>query len=187
MNVAMALVANTHCIRPRQHLNPAHMDFVAASDTIQCHSQGQPLNLIEGKYYDWPVGYNVGTKLGLLEAGGTHARCATNLVLPRWPAQNRMQGNDFVQASCTGVTVSTAMMSTARKVTQLRKPADQLCLTATVHLHRTVHARPPSKSTRITRIAVRAANASRVTCLQLKQKARPAPWFTRTLSSSSAR
>ncbi|HWH56485.1 MAG TPA: hypothetical protein VN682_02580 [Terriglobales bacterium] len=45
--------------------NPAHMDYVAASDScIQCHSQGQPLsNPIEGKYYDWPVGYNVGMKL----------------------------------------------------------------------------------------------------------------------------
>ncbi|MGH9584018.1 MAG: c-type cytochrome [Bryobacteraceae bacterium] len=46
-------------------LDPAHMDYVAASDTcIQCHSQGQPLsNPIEGKYYDWPVGYHVGLKL----------------------------------------------------------------------------------------------------------------------------
>ena len=40
-------------------LNPARFDYVHASDTcIQCHSQGQPLtNPIQGKYYDWPVGY----------------------------------------------------------------------------------------------------------------------------------
>ena len=31
---------------------------------IQCHSQGQPLNNpIEGKYYDWPVGFQVGMDL----------------------------------------------------------------------------------------------------------------------------
>ena len=52
-------------------LNPARMDYVSASDTcIQCHSQGRPLtNPIEGKYYDWPVGYHVGLNLaGLLAA-----------------------------------------------------------------------------------------------------------------------
>ena len=46
-------------------LNPVRMDYVSASDTcIQCHSQGRPLaNPIEGKYYDWPVGYHVGLNL----------------------------------------------------------------------------------------------------------------------------
>ena len=36
-----------------------------ANDTcIQCHSQGRPLkNPIEGKYYDWPVGFCVGLTL----------------------------------------------------------------------------------------------------------------------------
>ena len=40
-------------------VNPARLDYVQANDTcIQCHSQGRPLNNpIEGKYYDWPVGY----------------------------------------------------------------------------------------------------------------------------------
>ena len=43
-------------------LNPARFDYVQASDScIQCHSQGRPLRSpIEGKYYDWPVGYRVG-------------------------------------------------------------------------------------------------------------------------------
>ncbi len=46
-------------------LNPARMDYVHANDTcIQCHSQGRPLtNPIEGKYYDWPVGYHAGLNL----------------------------------------------------------------------------------------------------------------------------
>ncbi len=46
-------------------INPARLDFVQANDTcIQCHSQGQPLkNPIEGKYYDWPVGFDMGEKL----------------------------------------------------------------------------------------------------------------------------
>ena len=45
--------------------NPARMDYVHATDTcIQCHSQGRPLtNPIEGKYYDWPVGFHVGLNL----------------------------------------------------------------------------------------------------------------------------
>src|SRR5207237_838639 len=46
-------------------INPAHMDYVNANDTcIQCHSQGRPVhNPMEGKYYDWPVGYRVGLHL----------------------------------------------------------------------------------------------------------------------------
>ena len=46
-------------------LNPARLDYVQASDTcIQCHSQGRPLTSpIEGQYYDWPVGYQVGLQL----------------------------------------------------------------------------------------------------------------------------
>ena len=47
-------------------VNPARLNYVDATNTcIQCHSQGQPLsNPIEGKYYDWPVGFRVGGKLG---------------------------------------------------------------------------------------------------------------------------
>ena len=44
-------------------VNPARLDYVHANDLcIQCHSQGQPLaNPIEGKYYDWPVGFRAGS------------------------------------------------------------------------------------------------------------------------------
>jgi len=83
-------------------LNPAKMDYVAANDTyIQCHSQGRPLtNPIDGKYFDWPVGYRVGIKLKdswtleehkLGETTFTHFADGT-------AHKNRMQGNDFVQS-----------------------------------------------------------------------------------------
>jgi len=46
-------------------LNPARLGDRDANDTcIQCHSQGRPLtNPIEGRYYDWPIGYRVGLDL----------------------------------------------------------------------------------------------------------------------------
>jgi predicted CXXCH cytochrome family protein len=93
-----------HVARPSRLniINPARLDFVQANDTcIQCHSQGQPLqNPIEGKYYDWPVGFNVGAKLQdhwkleehkLGETTFTHFADGT-------AHKNRMQGNDFVQS-----------------------------------------------------------------------------------------
>jgi len=117
-------------------LNLAHMDYVAASDTcIQCHSQGQPLSKpIEGKYYDWPVGYNVGTKLQdywKLEERTLGA--PTNfLYYPDGTAhKNRMQGNDFVQSIMyrRGVTCFDCHdVHGTESYAQLRKPADQLCL-----------------------------------------------------------
>jgi hypothetical protein len=46
-------------------INPARLDDVRSDDVcIQCHSQGQPrANPIEGRYYDWPVGYQPGDRL----------------------------------------------------------------------------------------------------------------------------
>jgi len=93
-----------HVKRPSQATitNPARLDFVSANDAcIQCHSQGQPLqNPMEGKYYDWPVGFHVGLKLGdfwrleehkLGEPTFTHFPDGT-------AHKNRMQGNDYVQS-----------------------------------------------------------------------------------------
>jgi Cytochrome c3 len=42
-------------------VNPGQLDYVRANDAcIQCHSQGRPpTNPIDGKYYDWPVGFDV--------------------------------------------------------------------------------------------------------------------------------
>jgi predicted CXXCH cytochrome family protein len=93
-------------------LNPARFDYVHASDTcIQCHSQGRPpKNPIEGKYYDWPVGFHVGLNLAdfwdleehkLGEQSFTHFPDGT-------AHKNRMQGNDFVTSLmyARGVTCS---------------------------------------------------------------------------------
>jgi Cytochrome c554 and c-prime len=46
-------------------VNPARLDYVHANDTcIQCHSQGRPPgNPIDGRYYDWPVGFHMGLNL----------------------------------------------------------------------------------------------------------------------------
>jgi predicted CXXCH cytochrome family protein len=91
-----------HIEQPSQSniVNPARLDYVDANDVcIQCHSQGRPLtNPIGGKYYDWPVGFRVGTKLEdywrledhkLGETTFTHFADGT-------AHKNRMQGNDFV-------------------------------------------------------------------------------------------
>ena len=116
-------------------LNPARMDYVSASDTcIQCHSQGRPLtNPIEGKYYDWPVGYNVGLNLReywqleehtLGQQSFTHFADGT-------AHKNRMQGNDFVQSVMyrRGVTCFDCHDAHGTdNYAQLRKPVDKLCL-----------------------------------------------------------
>ncbi|MGB2662402.1 MAG: cytochrome c3 family protein, partial [Candidatus Acidiferrum sp.] len=116
--------------------NPAHAEYVAANDTcIQCHSQGQPLsNPIEGKYYDWPVGYYVGLNLQdfwKLE-GHTLGELANFYYFPDGTAhKNRMQGNDFVQSVMyrRGVTCFDCHdVHGTGNYAQLRKPPDQLCL-----------------------------------------------------------
>ena len=116
-------------------LNPARMDYVSANDTcVQCHSQGRPLsNPIEGKYYDWPVGFHVGLKLQnywqleeytLGELSFTHFPDGT-------AHKNRMQGNDFVQSVMyrRGVTCFDCHdVHGTNNYAQLRKPANQVCL-----------------------------------------------------------
>jgi predicted CXXCH cytochrome family protein len=116
-------------------LNPARMNYVDATDTcIQCHSQGRPPgNPIEGKYYDWPVGYRVGLHLAdfwrledhkLGETSFTHFADGT-------AHKNRMQGNDFVQSVMyrRGVTCfSCHDVHGTSNYAQLREPADRLCL-----------------------------------------------------------
>jgi len=116
-------------------LNPAHMDEVAANDTcIQCHSQGQPLsNPIEGKYYDWPVGYRVGLKL---QDSWKLEDCKLGetsfYYFPDCTAhKNRMQGNDFAQSLMyrRGVTCASCHdVHGTENYAQLRKPPNQICL-----------------------------------------------------------
>ncbi len=84
-------------------VNPKKLDFVAGNDTcIQCHSQGRPIsNPIQGKYYDWPVGYQPGKRLAdywnleELRPGTTNFYQYADMTAHK----NRMQGNDFVQSN----------------------------------------------------------------------------------------
>ncbi len=116
-------------------LNPGRMDYVSASDTcIQCHSQGRPLaNPIEGQYYDWPVGFQVGLNLRdywqlddykLGELSFTHFPDGT-------AHKNRMQGNDFVQSVMyrRGVTcIDCHDVHGTKNYAQLRKPVNEICM-----------------------------------------------------------
>jgi predicted CXXCH cytochrome family protein len=116
--------------------NPARLDTVQATNVcIQCHSQGQPLKSpINGKYYDWPVGFEVGKgdlkdfwkleehKLG--EQTFTHFADGTG-------HKNRMQGNDFVQSAMYTHGVSCFSchdVHGTQNNADLLKPANVLCL-----------------------------------------------------------
>ena len=116
-------------------LNPAHLDDVAANDTcIQCHSQGQPrANPIEGKSYDWPVGYRVGLKLqDYWKLEDCTLGETSFYYFPDCTAhKNRMQGNDFAQSVMyrRGITCSSCHdVHGTTNYAQLRKPAEQICL-----------------------------------------------------------
>ena len=116
-------------------LNPARFDYVDASDTcIQCHSQGQPLTKpIQGKYYDWPVGFDVGKHLKDYWKLEEHK--LGELTFTHFPDgtahKNRMQGNDFVQSLMytRGVTCfSCHDPHGTDNVGMVRKPGNALCL-----------------------------------------------------------
>ena len=116
-------------------LNSARMDYVQANDTcIQCHSQGRPLtNPIDGKYYDWPIGYRVGLHLNDYWQLEDHTLGQTTFThfADGTAHKNRMQGNDFVQSLMyrRGITCFTCHdVHGTGNYAQLRKPADQLCL-----------------------------------------------------------
>lgn len=89
--------------KPHSIVNPETIDFVAGNDVcIQCHSQGKPLaNPINGRFYDWPVGFLPGKrladywKLEELKPGVTNFYQYADLTAHK----NRMQGNDFVQSN----------------------------------------------------------------------------------------
>ena len=84
-------------------VNPESLDSVRGNDVcIQCHSQGRPLsNPIQGRYYDWPVGFIAGERLAdywvleELKPGTTDFYQYADLTAHK----NRMQGNDFVQSN----------------------------------------------------------------------------------------
>ena len=91
-----------HVARPSREniVNPARLDFVRANDVcIQCHSQGRPKsNPIEGRYFDWPVGFLPGQRLDSVWELEEHRLGETTFThFPDGTAhKNRMQGNDFV-------------------------------------------------------------------------------------------
>jgi predicted CXXCH cytochrome family protein len=126
-----------HVARPTRGniLNPNQLDGVAANDTcIQCHSQGQPRsNPIGGRYYDWPVGYQVGLRLQdfwKLEdcmLGQTTFYYFSDCTAHK----NRMQGNDFVQSVMYRHGIACSSCHDAHgteNYAQLRKPAAEICL-----------------------------------------------------------
>jgi predicted CXXCH cytochrome family protein len=126
-----------HVVRPTRDniLNPSRFDYVHANDIrIQCHSQGQPLtNPIQGRYYDWPVGFDAGKNLAnywkleehkLGESTFTHFPDGTG-------HKNRMQGNDFVQSLmyARGVTCfSCHDPHGGDNLAMVRKTGNALCL-----------------------------------------------------------
>lgn len=128
---------SAHASKPARTniVNPARLDSVSANDTcIQCHSQGRPLkNPIAGRYYDWPVGFDMGKDLKdywqledhkLGETTFTHFADGT-------AHKNRMQGNDFVQSAMYqhGVTCFSChdVHGTANNA-DLLKPTNVMCL-----------------------------------------------------------
>lgn len=116
-------------------LNPSKMDAVAENDTcIACHSQGRPRGgLIQGKAYDWPVGYEPGKRLAdywtledttLGQTDFLHFADGT-------AHKNRMQGNDFVQSEMYKHNLTCSTCHDAHGTdnpAQLRQPAQELCL-----------------------------------------------------------
>jgi predicted CXXCH cytochrome family protein len=84
-------------------VNPQSLDSFRGNDVcMQCHTQGRPLNNpVNGRYYDWPVGYLPGARLAdfwqleQLKPGTTDFYQFADLTAHK----NRMQGNDFVQST----------------------------------------------------------------------------------------
>ena len=116
-------------------VNPGLMDPVADTDTcVQCHSQGQPpTSPMDGKYYDWPVGYSVGLKLAdYWKLEDCTLGQTSFYYFPDCTAhKNRMQGNDFAQSAMyhRGITCASCHdVHGTNNYAQLPKPADQICL-----------------------------------------------------------
>lgn len=126
-----------HVARPGSGniVNPARETYVAWNDVcIQCHSQGRPLkNPMEGKNFDWPVGFDVTRQLKDFWKLEDHRLGETTFThFPDGAAhKNRMQGNDYVTSRmyARGVTCSSCHDSHGTDhPASLRKPAAELCL-----------------------------------------------------------
>jgi predicted CXXCH cytochrome family protein len=128
---------DAHVARPTRDniFNPARFDYVHANDTcIQCHSQGQPLtNPIQGKYYDWPVGFEIGKNLADYWKLEEHKLGTTTFThfADGTSHKNRMQGNDFAESLmyARGVTCfSCHDPHGGDNVAMVRKTGNALCL-----------------------------------------------------------
>jgi predicted CXXCH cytochrome family protein len=127
-----------HVSKPSQAniVNPLRLDFVRANDVcMQCHTQGKPLkNPVEGRYYDWPVGFTAGGRLADYWQLEEHKLGETSFThLPDGTAhKNRMQGNDFVQSQMykRGITCFAChdVHGTGNNADTVR-PASMLCQT----------------------------------------------------------
>ena len=129
---------SAHIARPVREtiVNPGRLDYVHANDTcIQCHSQGRPLKSpIEGKYYDWPVGFHMGLDLSDFWKLEDHKLGDTTFThfADGTAHKNRMQGNDFVTSLmyARGVTCfSCHDPHGSENDAMLRKPGNSMCLT----------------------------------------------------------
>lgn len=129
---------SAHVARPAQTniVNPSRLNSMQATNIcVQCHSQGQPLtNPINGKYYDWPVGFEAGMDLKQfwkLEEYKLGEQTFTHFA-DGSAHKNRMQGNDFVQSAMFthGVACNSCHdpHGTPNNA-DLIKPANTLCLT----------------------------------------------------------
>ncbi|HVJ54331.1 MAG TPA: cytochrome c3 family protein [Aliidongia sp.] len=117
-------------------INPARLDYVKANDTcIQCHSQGRPLgdNKVDGKYYDWPVGFHMGANLS--DYWQLEPHTLGKLSFTHFPDgtahKNRMQGNDFSQSLMytRGVTCfSCHDVHGTDNPAELRAPVAEICM-----------------------------------------------------------
>jgi mono/diheme cytochrome c family protein len=152
-------------------LNPVRFNYVDASDTcIQCHSQGQPLTKpIQGKYYDWPVGFDVGKHLKDYWKLEEHK--LGDLTFTHFPNgtahKNRMQGNDFVQSLmyARGVTCSSCHdPMAARTLPWCANPATPCVWIATARMRRPDHTPRQSRRIRIIKPVAPATNALPVIC-----------------------
>jgi predicted CXXCH cytochrome family protein len=116
-------------------VNPTRLDFVRANDVcIQCHSQGRPkTNPINGKYYDWAVGYEPGKRLSEVWTLEEHKLGETTFThfAEDSAHKNRMQGNDFVTSRMhlRGVTCfSCHDVHGTENNADVIKPGSQMCL-----------------------------------------------------------
>jgi len=116
-------------------VNPATLESERADDVcVQCHSQGQPRTQpIEGRYYDWPVGYQPGDRLS--DVWKLEEHHLGKETFTHWPDgsahKNRMQANDYVQSqmSVKGVRCYAChdVHGTPYEA-DLRQPGDTVCL-----------------------------------------------------------